>query len=250
MTKKLDKATREKKEKELIRDYFNHKINGYFVEVGANDPIALNSQSWHLENQLQWKGVLVEPNPIFIQQCRERRPGAISFACACVENEQEQEVTLYIPLLDGKEMDVHAGIDKNIDDFNYRQHKEVKVPSRTLNSILNEVDAIAVDMLSIDVEGAELQVLKGFDIQKYQPRLILLEDKHLYLTKHHYLKRQGYILVKRTGLNFWYVPKGAKRPEQDALEKLKLLKRMYISIWWKKLKFSIKHMTFKPFLHL
>ena len=250
MKNKIDKKTREEAEKKLIREYFDNKQHGYFVEVGANDPTAVNSQSWHLETQLQWTGILVEPNPDLAQRCQELRPKSTSFACACVDNENNKEVTLFVPLLNGKEMDVHAGINKNIDDFNYHQHREIKVPCRTLNSLLEEVGANSIDLLSIDVEGAELQVLTGFDMQKYQPKLILLEDKHLYLTKHHYLKKRGYMLVKRTGFNFWYIPLGAKRPHQDLAEKVKILKRMYISLWWKKLKFSIKHRTLDPFKRL
>ena len=248
--KKTDKNTREQAEKKLVRDYFDNKKNGFFVEVGANDPTAVNSQSWHLESQLQWTGILVEPNPTLAERCRELRPGSSSFACACVDDESLREVTLFVPLRNGKEMDVHAGINKNIDDFDYRQHREIKVPGRTLNSLLEEIGVDKIDLLSIDVEGAELQVLKGFDLQKYRPELVLLEDKHLYLTKHHYLKDRGYQLVKRTGFNFWYVPVGAKRPDQKIGEKIKIFKRMYISLWWKKLKFSIKHKTLDPFKRL
>ena len=250
MKAKPDKQSREEAEKKLIREYFNHKKHGFFVDIGANDPTAIISQSWHLEDQLQWRGILIEPNPIFAQMCQDQRPLARSFACACVDDESVRELTLYIPIRNGREMDVHAGIDKNIDDFNYSQHKEIRVPARTLNSILKEVGTNAIDLLSIDVEGAELEVLKGFDLKRYKPSLILLEDKHLYLTKHHYLKRHGYRLVKRTGFNFWYVPKGSKRPPQSMVEKLKILKRMYLSLWWKKLKFSIKHKTLKPFSRL
>ena len=155
MKNKPNKETREAAEKKLIRDYFDNKKNGFFVEVGANDPTAIISQSWHLENQLNWTGVLVEPNPIFAQRCTDLRPRSTSFACACVESETAQQLTLYVPLLNGKEMDVHASINKNIDDFNYHQHKEFKVPCRTLNSLLNEVGATNIDLLSIDVEGAE-----------------------------------------------------------------------------------------------
>ena len=249
MSKSRYNLDKEAAEKKLVRDYFNNKKQGVFVDVGGNDPVAVTSQSWHLEDQLQWRGVVVEPNPKFLQQCREKRR-AICFACACVEHEDERQVTLYVPVLNGNEMDSHAAVDKNIDDFNYRQHTQIKVPAYTLESILKQAGITAIDLLSIDVEGAELQVLKGFNIKRYQPGLILLEDKHLYLTKHRYLKRHGYVLVKRTGRNFWYVPKEAQRPKQDTLEKLKLVKRMYISIWWKKLKFSIRNKTLEPILRL
>ena len=57
-----------------------------------------------------------------------------------------------------------------------------------LSNILNKNDITALDFLSIGVEGAKLDVLRGFDFQRYRARLIFLEDKHLYLQKHLLLK--------------------------------------------------------------
>ena len=51
------------------------------------------------------------------------------------------------------------------------------VPTRTLDSILEEAEAPApIDLLSIDVEGHETEVLRGFDFGRWQPLLILIED--------------------------------------------------------------------------
>ena len=247
MANKLSKEVRENFEKQLVREFFDHRADGFFVDVGANDPTSMMSQSHHLENTLNWTGLLVEPNPQLAQRCREQRPASATFECACVDQEDHPSLTLYIPLKNGQEMDLHAGIDKNIDDFNYHEHKEVSVKARTLNSILKEISAPEIDFLSIDVEGAELQVLKGLDFSQYKPQLILLEDKHLYLTKHHFLKNHGYHLIKRTGFNFWYAPKNSKRMHQSFSEKFKIFKRMYISIWLKKISYSIRHKTLKPF---
>jgi hypothetical protein len=83
----------------------------------------------------------------------------------------------------------------NIDDVTFKHHKEITVQARTLDSILKEAKVKTIDLLSIDVEGAELEVLLGTDLKKYRPRLILLEDKHLYLTKHRYLNKNGYSLA-------------------------------------------------------
>ena len=247
MANKLSKEIRENHEKQLIRDFFDQQTNGFFVDVGANDPTSIMSQSHHLESTLAWTGILVEPNPQLAQRCRELRSRSTTFECACVDLEDHPSLTLYIPLKNGHEMDLHASIDKNIDDFNYQQHKEVTVKARTLNSMLGEVSAGEIDLLSIDVEGAELQVLKGLDFAKYQPKLILLEDKHLYLTKHHFLNKHGYRLIKRTGFNFWYAPIGSKQMHQSFYEKFKIFKRMYVSIWLKKIQHSIRHKTLKPF---
>jgi FkbM family methyltransferase len=58
------------------------------------------------------------------------------------------------------------------------------VKADTLTHILQSQAIEKIDFLSIDVEGAEMDVLLGFDFNRYQPQLILLEDKHLYLKKH------------------------------------------------------------------
>ena len=250
MANKLSKEYRENLEKQLVRDFFDNKSEGFFVDVGANDPTSIMSQSHHLEDTLNWSGVLVEPNPQLASQCRSKRSNSKTFECACIDKDNHANLILFIPLKNGKEMDLHAGIDKNIDDFNYKEHKEVSVEARTLNSILAEVNAPEIDLLSVDVEGAELQVLQGLNFNKYKPKLILLEDKHLYLTKHHFLKKHGYKLIKRTGFNFWYAPNGAKRMPQSFNEKFKIVKRMYASIWLKKINYSIKHKTLKPFTTL
>ena len=61
-SKKIQKD--EENEKHQIRKFFNHVKNGVCVEVGANEPISICSQSLHLEEKLDWKCVLIEPNPI------------------------------------------------------------------------------------------------------------------------------------------------------------------------------------------
>jgi hypothetical protein len=163
-----------------------------------------------------------------------------------------QTLKLFIPYDKNSNDEIYSrsAIGKNIDGSTFSQHKEIEVQARTLNSILEEQDVSAIDLLSIDVEGAELEVLSGTDLEKYKPSLILLEDKHLYLDKHRYLKKYGYRLVKRTRQNCWYVQKGAKQPPQSLYEKLRLFKRMYISIWSKKLMFSIRNKTLKPLKQL
>lgn len=252
MAKVRDKNARSLAENILIRDYFNNKKNGYFVEVGANDPTHHGSQTWHLENKLNWQGVLIEPIPELAEKCRKTRLNSKIFECVCVDENAPKTLTLYIPYDVNKEEEIYArsAIGVNLDDGNFKAHKEIVVHARTLNSILQDAGTTNVDLMSIDVEGAELEVLLGTDLEKYSPRLILLEDKHLYLAKHRYLKKNGYRLVKRTRQNCWYVPKGAKHPPQSFFEKIRLFKRMYISIWSKKLAYSLRHKTLKPLQQL
>jgi hypothetical protein len=104
--------------------------------------------------------------------------------------------------------------------------------------------------LLIDVEGAELDVLLGADLGRLQPQVILLEDKHLYLFKHRFLVKSGYELAQRHNRNCWYIRKGQALPTVGFAQKFKLWKRMYISIWVKKIAYAIRHRTWKPFLTL
>ena len=252
MAKFRDKQARSYAENKLVRDYFNNKNNGYYVEIGANDPTDHGSQTWHLESKLNWHGILVEPIPELAEKCRESRPNAMVFECVCVDPDAPQSLTLYIPYAidNNEELFARSAIGMNIDDGNFIRHKEIEVQARTLNSILQEAETESIDLLSIDVEGAELKVLVGLDLKKYNPNLVLLEDKHLYLTKHRWLKKNGYRLVKRTRQNCWYIPRDGKRPQQTLLEKIRLFKRMYVSIWPKKIVFSIRHKTLEPFRQL
>ncbi|MBN2133562.1 MAG: FkbM family methyltransferase [Sedimentisphaerales bacterium] len=228
----------EEREKAMIREYFGHMKSGVVVEVGANEPATVFSQSWHLEQELGWRAVLVEPYPQLAEKARRLRPNALVFECACCAEETDQ--TLYVPLTQGGEVTSHAAVGKNLDGHHYHSFRAIKVRGRPLTHILNETGVTSIDLLSIDVEGAEMEVLNGFDLHKHRPRLILLEDKHYALNKHRHLVRHGYRLCKRTGFNCWYIPKNAAGPKQDWGEKLKIFKRLYISIWWKKLKRALR----------
>jgi hypothetical protein len=84
----------------------------------------------------------------------------------------------------------------------------IEVPVRTLDDILTEARApVGFDLLSIDVEGHELEVLGGFDLARWQPRLVLLEDHVGNLEKHRFLRAAGYRLIRRCENNGWYVPR-------------------------------------------
>ena len=238
----------EENEKSEIRKYFNNKKNGICVEVGSNEPVSICSQSWHLEEKLNWKCILIEPNPKLVVKTKNSRLKAIILEYACISDDKIDNLELHIPLSkNGEEITGHASLDKNADEHNYKSHKSIKVQAKTLTSILKKENIDDIDLLSIDVEGTELEVLKGLDFSKYTPKLILLEDKHLYLNKHLYLKSKGYILVRRLNRNCWYIPSYGHSPKVTLKEKIKLLKRIYLSIWFNKLKYALRHRTLKPF---
>jgi FkbM family methyltransferase len=242
------KIRRENEEKQLIRGFFNNERGLVVIEVGANDPTSFTSQSHHLETELGWKAVLVEPNPDLAGQARRSRPDAAVFECACVSSDDIGELSFFIPVTSEGEIHSHAAIAKNIDDHHYADHRVLKVMSKTLNAIIAESGVPRIDLLSIDVEGAEMDVLKGLDLRKHRPRMILLEDKHVYLDKHRFLRAHGYVLARRTGQNCWYLPEGGPLPALPLGARFSLWRRLYLSIWLKKAKLALRKRSLEPFL--
>jgi hypothetical protein len=84
----------------------------------------------------------------------------------------------------------------------------VDVPIRTVDEILIDAKApTPIDFVSSDVEGHTDEVLDGFDLQRWRPRLMLVEDHVITTRLHRRMLSEGYCWVRRTGLNGCYVPR-------------------------------------------
>ena len=159
--------------------------NGFFIEVGANDGFR-QSNTYYFERFKGWQGILIEGIPELYQKCAVTRPNSQVFNCALVaENYTEPFVTMKYANL----MSIVEGALKS--EGNDRQHLKtaieaqhdvddsyaIQVPARTLTSILDECEVTEIDLFSLDVEGFELNVLKGLDFKKYRPKYMLIEAR-------------------------------------------------------------------------
>ena len=54
-------------------------------------------------------------------------------------------------------------------------YQEIKVPTVTIDDLLERNGVEKIDFLSMDIEGFQLTALKGFDIQRYRPELVCIE---------------------------------------------------------------------------
>jgi Methyltransferase FkbM domain len=111
---------------------------------------------------------------------------------------------------------------------NVKVERVEEVEIRTLNEVLAEARNPKLDLVSIDVEGTELQVLRGFDLERHRPGVLLVEDHLQRLGVHRFIVRHGYRLAKRTGCNSWYVPRGTKFTLATPMEKLGLKKEIWL----------------------
>jgi len=220
-------------EKQLIWEFFGRKRDGFFVEVGANDP-QCGSQTWLLE-QNGWCGVLVEPQAALCEKLRRERKNSKVFQVACSGPEREGEAVLHIGAHNGI-----STLEPQIDSHGAQFIRTERVQITTLNKVLSEAQAGKIDFLSIDVEGHEIEVMRGFDFEKYRPALILIEDGVRTWDKHRFLRRHGFKLVKRTTLNNWYVPKAEPFRMTFWLERLELFRKMYLGFPFRKIRLFLR----------
>lgn len=216
---------------ERVWEYFGRSPTGFFIEVGANHPTE-GSQSYLLE-QNGWRGILVEPLAAFSELLRQKRPGSTVLRAACGPPEAVGEATLHVP---DDNLAGFATLEKNVDDPYIRYTKTEKVQVVTLQMILAEAGNPQVDFLSVDTEGTELAVLRGFPFGRQNPRLVMVEDKLQDLAKHNYLRREGYRLVKRTEMNDWYVPEGTRFTMTSLGERLCLWRKVFLGLPFRKVR--------------
>lgn len=183
------------------------KEGGYFVEVGATDGLYL-SNTLLLERQFGWSGILAEPARYWHETLRKERTAHIDTRCVHSQSglqtqfrevEADQALSTMTNFTDG---DLHEQTRKIGSDYT--------VQTISLNDLLAEFSAPQkIDLLSIDTEGSELTILRGFDFDAHQFGLITCE--HNYTENRNDILRllasKGYIRVLNHISLFddWYI---------------------------------------------
>lgn len=187
----------------LIRDYFNDRRGGVFVDVGAND-YKVASNTYYLEIALGWSGLAIEPQVKFAADYGKYRPRT-RFIPLFVSSESNADVVLYVPKLDQR-----ASQDRS---FAGGPAVPMHARTTTLDDVLSRTGVTHIDLLSIDVELAEPQVLAGFTISRYRPALVCIEA-HPRVRQQilDYFAKNGYGIVGRylrvDQNNLWFAPPG------------------------------------------
>ncbi len=160
----------------FFRDLKQKSTKGYFVEIGAYDGIT-GSNCYHFEKFYNWKGVAVEPSSIQFQKLiKNRKCTLINKAIDKVKREIE-----FFEVLEGYTQMSYI----NHNDNNHIQQilskdsrtkiNKQKIETTTFNTIIENKD---INYLSIDTEGNEIDILKSIDYEKFNIKVISVENNN------------------------------------------------------------------------
>lgn len=158
---------------------------GVFVEAGANDGVR-QSNTYYFEKVRGWSGLLIEPVPELAAECRRNRRATVLEAALVDREESGATVELHVAGLmstvtgalgDERATARHVEAARAVQP-DVSGSRRLRVPARTLSSLIDEAHLTGrVDLLSLDVEGAELAALRGIDFARHAPRFICVEAR-------------------------------------------------------------------------
>jgi len=160
---------------DIATGYLPVDFIGSAVELGACDGIYL-SNTLELEQQ-GWKVLCIEPNPQYFQELKKNRKLCQNYAVAATPGENVPFTIYYFPHT--KEAGLSSlvpmeDVKRQMGPFNYCRTVTVQV--RTLDQCMLEAGMRSIHFLSLDVEGGEMEVLKGFNYNHWRPWVIVLEN--------------------------------------------------------------------------
>ncbi|QZN84797.1 FkbM family methyltransferase [Cellulomonas sp. C5510] len=157
----------------VLRRALRDVERGSYVDVGANDPRRFSLTRGFYDQG--WSGITVEPVPYFAAAHRDERPRDTLVEAAVTDRDVES-VTLHVI--------EDTGLSTLVDEVSSRhgrdgwESRDVVVPARSLDRILEDAgwDGRDLHFVSVDVEGAEPEVLRSFDLARWRPWILVVES--------------------------------------------------------------------------
>lgn len=195
----------------LLWRALGHVRNGCYIDVGAHDPRCESVSRGFYERG--WRGVHIEPNPLFAERLRQDRPDEIVHEVAL--SDTEGTVRFVVTSATG----MSTGAVEYAEAYRRAGQvaEERDVRTTTLARACGGLAGRDVHWMKIDVEGMEEQVIRGWDPRSLRPWIVVIEatKPNSREPAHHswepLLLRAGYCFALFDGLNRLYVAE--ERPE-------------------------------------
>ena len=195
---------------ETLREYFpNYNYKGIFLDIGAYEPINI-SNSYHFEKN-DWDVYCFEANTLLIDLLKTERKNVYNYAIYDIDKDNTEFTIVKAGYGGGSGMAGISAIELSEQYLKTFYHGEelikINVEQKTLNTILDNILKLTtntIDIMSIDVEGGELKVLQGIDLNKYKVKIMVIENVFNDVRISEYLKQYNYILDKKIEYNEYY----------------------------------------------
>ena len=192
----------------FIKEYFPNQKIGNCIEIGAVDGYYI-SNTLHFE-QNGWNVLCIEPIPGYFEDLKINRKNCLNFA---ITNENIDNIPFIVVTLADNNKSAISGL--KIDDRLIENHINYGLDPKTetifVNGkrldwcIENHFNHNTIDFISIDTEGNELDVLKSFDVNGYNTKLLVIENNFNEPEIEQYLNEKGWVKDKRIEVNDFYI---------------------------------------------
>jgi FkbM family methyltransferase len=187
-----------------IEKYFPGDYIGTCIEIGAGKGMEL-SNTGYFEKKF-WKCLCLEPIQDLFYNLRMYRRLCLNVCCG---HEDLEEIDFYVYELVNNNLEAISSYrpDPRLLELhrdNIVQEKKIKTKLRKLDTILKWINIDHIDFISIDTGGNEIDVLKGFDLDKWKVKLIVIQNNFSDPEIKNLLELHGYVFRERHGVNDFY----------------------------------------------
>lgn len=199
----------------IIKAFFPDVRDGFYIDVGASDPDE--DSVTKLFYDAGWHGINIEPLAAKIKLLNKKRTRDTNLAIGLADQKGVMHFRQYrghgLSTFSREMMDGYEGSTNT----NTAEYEDVEVPVDTLKNVLKSHDIGHIHFMKVDVEGFELNVLRGNDWKKFRPELLCIEANHISKEAdwHSFIKQHDYTKVFHDGLNEYFLAKESMRRLDD-----------------------------------
>lgn len=172
-----------KQDEILETNVFKGYKNGFFMDIGAHDGITINN-TLYFEKYNNWRGINVEPLKHVYDNLVLNRPNCININCAISNYDGVADFicnTGYTEMLSGLKNNYDSRhlnrLQNEINSFGGTTDI-IKVSTNKIETICDEYNVKHINYLSVDVEGAEFEVIKSINFDKVFIDIIGFENNY------------------------------------------------------------------------
>jgi len=185
----------------LEKNVFKGFKNGFFMDVGAHDGVNINN-TMYFEKYNNWTGINVEPIKKIYDRLVVNRPNNININCAVCNNDGKAEFicnTGYTEMISGLKDNFDPRHVQRLERENKAMGSTtelIQVDTKKMETICDEYNVKHIHYLSIDVEGAEFDVIKSINFDKVFIDVIGFENNYndVSLPIIRYLESKNYVV--------------------------------------------------------